>query len=199
MEARPGRTFDIGGDLDVDLGRVTRIRAADLTLGNDAWSKRDTMASTDLLEFTVDIPALLTGYLRLPELRLTAPEVWLETGDDPGGNWTFGDGDGPGPDLGGIWIDDGRLSSADVRVAAETRRLALPATACGKASRSTSRASPSRRWSCATASARIGSTCTHRPAPPGRMRAARWSTRSASATSTCSFNWPVAISPTCTR
>ena len=113
VEARTGRTFDIGGDLDVDLGRVTRIRAADLRLGNEAWSKRDTMASTDLLEFTVDIPALLTGHLRLPELRLTAPEVWLETGDDPGGNWTFGDGDGPGPDLGGIWINDGRLHFQD--------------------------------------------------------------------------------------
>ena len=29
VEARTGRTFNIGGDLHVDLGRVTRIRAAD--------------------------------------------------------------------------------------------------------------------------------------------------------------------------
>ena len=110
VEARTGRSFDIGGDLDVDLGRITTIRAADLTLGNAAWSKRDAMASTDLLEFTVDVPALLTGNVRLPELRLTAPEVWFETGEEPGGNWTFGDGDGPGPDLGDIWIEDGRLN-----------------------------------------------------------------------------------------
>ena len=109
VEARTGRSFDIGGDLDVDLGRITTIRAADLTLGNVAWSKRDAMASTDLLEFTVDVPALFTGNVRLPELRLSSPEVWFEAGEEPGGNWTFGDSNGPGPHLGDIWIDDGRL------------------------------------------------------------------------------------------
>jgi len=113
VEARTGRSFDIAGDLDVDLGRITTIRAADLALGNPEWSKRDRMATTDLLEFSVDLAALLTGNVRLSELKLTAPEVWFETGEEPGGNWTFGDGDGPGPDLGDIWIDDGRLHFQD--------------------------------------------------------------------------------------
>ena len=39
VQARTGRSFDIGGDLDVDLGRITTIRADALRFGNAPWSK----------------------------------------------------------------------------------------------------------------------------------------------------------------
>src|SRR3546814_20551659 len=45
VEARTGRSFDIGGDLEVDLGRTTPIRADRLQLGNADWSKQARMAS----------------------------------------------------------------------------------------------------------------------------------------------------------
>ncbi|MFP7722106.1 AsmA family protein [Lysobacter sp. A3-1-A15] len=113
VQARTGRSFDIGGDLDVDLGRITTVRVADLTLGNAAWSDRDEMASARLLEFSLDVPALFSGTVRVPRLRLVRPEAWLETGAEPGGNWTLGDGGGDGPELGAIRIDDGRLHYLD--------------------------------------------------------------------------------------
>ena len=38
VEMRTGREFDIGGRLDVDLGRVTTVSAGQLRLGNPDWS-----------------------------------------------------------------------------------------------------------------------------------------------------------------
>src|SRR5690606_11606144 len=47
VEARTGRSFEIGGNLDVDLGRTTTIRADALQLGNPGWSRQATMATAD--------------------------------------------------------------------------------------------------------------------------------------------------------
>lgn len=114
VEARTRRSFDIGGNLDVDLGRLTTVRADDLRLGNADWSERETMATTERLEFTLDVPALLRGRVHLPDLRLTAPRLWLERASE-GGNWDFGRGDGAEPDLGRVWIADGRLQYLNAR------------------------------------------------------------------------------------
>ena len=47
VEARTGRSLEIGGDLDVDLGRITTVRAEALRFGNVACSKEPTMAAAD--------------------------------------------------------------------------------------------------------------------------------------------------------
>src|SRR5687767_12081087 len=51
VQAQTGREFHIGGDLHVDLGRVTTISGEALTFGNASWSKQATMASADRAEF----------------------------------------------------------------------------------------------------------------------------------------------------
>ena len=116
VEARTGRSFKIGGDLDVDLGRVTTIRAEELRLGNAPWSKQPTMASTDQLELHIEPLALLfQRELRIPLIRLASPDVRLETGPEGGGNWDFGmasDGGKP-PRLQRIWIENGYLQFTD--------------------------------------------------------------------------------------
>lgn len=113
VQARTGRSFDIGGNLDVDLGRVTTIRADALRFGNAEWSKEPTMAATDRLVLKIEPFALLKGDVRIPELRLSKPDVLLETG--PGaGNWVFGEpSDDDPPTFGTIWIDDGRMRFID--------------------------------------------------------------------------------------
>lgn len=116
VEARTGRSFDIGGDLDVDLGRVTTIRADTLQLGNPSWSKQETMASADRLELHIEPLALLRGEVRIPEIRLASPDVRLETGPEGGGNWDFGTDESDGgqpPRLRRIWIEDGHLQFVD--------------------------------------------------------------------------------------
>jgi uncharacterized protein involved in outer membrane biogenesis len=116
VEARTGRSFEIGGDLDVDLGRITTIRADGLRFGNASWSKHPDMATADRLELQVEPLALLfKRELRIPEIRLSKPDLRLETGPKGAGNWIFGaqDEGGKPPRLRSIWIDDGHLAYVD--------------------------------------------------------------------------------------
>ncbi len=116
VEARTGRAFDIGGNLDVDLGRTTVVRADALRFANAAWSQADDMATADRLEIHVrPFEMLRNRRLEIAELRLAKPDVLLETGDE-GGNWDFGsEGDGGGPVFRRLWIDDGRLRFIDAK------------------------------------------------------------------------------------
>ena len=61
VEARTGREFKIGGDLDVDLGRISTVRADGLKFGNSKWSKEPTMAASDRLEFRIETWPWLLG------------------------------------------------------------------------------------------------------------------------------------------
>ena len=114
VQARTGRVLDIGGDLDVDLGRVTVIRAERLRFANAAWAKEGTMASADLLELRVEpLKLLFQRKLSIPLLRLVKPDVLLQTGAQ-GNNWTFeSSGGGDGPRFRRLWIDQGHLRFDD--------------------------------------------------------------------------------------
>lgn len=117
VEARTGRSFDIGGDLDVDLGKVVTIRADQLKFGNAAWSKQPQMAAVDRMEMRIELwPALIKRReVLIPELHLTKPDAFLETGPDGIGNWVFGPSGGEPPQFRRLWIDDGRLRFVDAR------------------------------------------------------------------------------------
>ena len=111
VEARTGRSFDIGGDLDVDLGTTVGIRADRLRLGNAAWSEEDEMASVERAGIRVHLPSLLfRRETRIPEIELVRPRVRLETSDE-GGNWDmFGEpSGGTPPRIERLWIEDGEL------------------------------------------------------------------------------------------
>lgn len=118
VEARTGREFDIGGNLDVDLGRVTTVTAEQLRLGNVDWSRHRDMATARRLALQVEVWPLFIGRVRLPELRLEAPDIRLEADPEGGpGNWDFGfEDDGGEPlQLRRLWIDSGRLRVDDER------------------------------------------------------------------------------------
>ena len=108
--AQTGREFRIGGNLDVSLGRVTTIRADALTFGNASWSKEKQMAKADHAELDIRIwPLLFKRQVDIPEIRLTRPDLRLETGPKGVGNWVFGEPGGNKTRFRKIWIDEGRL------------------------------------------------------------------------------------------
>ncbi len=114
VQAQTGRAFEIGGNLDVDLGRITTIRADALTFGNAKWSKDPTMAATDRLEFGFELlPLLFKRDLRIPDIHLSKPRLRLEKGPKGVGNWVFGEKGGELPKFRRLWIDDGQLRFLD--------------------------------------------------------------------------------------
>ena len=113
VEAKTGRTFDIGGDLDVDLGRITAIRLDHVRFGNARWSKSPDMASADRVDFSVEVWPLLKRQVRIPELRLVHPDLLLERGPDGDGNWVFGSPGQSDVRFRRLWVQDGRLRYVD--------------------------------------------------------------------------------------
>ena len=133
VEAKTGRAFDIAGDLDVDLGRILRIRMDDLRFGNAPWAREPTMAQAERLEFALEFWPLLKRQVRIPDLRLSKPRLRLETGPGRVGNWVLRDeADGPDPQFRRVFIDGGRLqyldaprkTDIDVSIASRTEKAA---------------------------------------------------------------------------
>ena len=120
VEARTGRALVIGGDLDVDLGRITTVRADALRFANADWSDSETMASADRAEIRIEtFPLLFKREVRVPEIRLVKPILRLETNPEGGAaNWDidFGnDEEGGTPaQVRGLWVDAGHLRYLDV-------------------------------------------------------------------------------------
>ncbi|KAF1717245.1 AsmA family protein [Pseudoxanthomonas wuyuanensis] len=118
VSAQTQREFRIAGNLDVDLGRVTTVRAGQLRFGNAAWSKEPVMAAAEHAELDIEIwPLIFRRSVRIPEIRLVKPLLRLETGPEGKGNWIFGDDDGSGtpPTFRKIWIEQGALRFVDDR------------------------------------------------------------------------------------
>lgn len=82
VQAKTGRAFHIDGDLDVRLGGVTTLRGDRLRFANADWSKQPQMASAQRAEIDLAFWPLLRGKVRIPEIRLTQPNLLLETGPD---------------------------------------------------------------------------------------------------------------------
>ena len=115
VQARTGRTFKIEGNLDVDLGKVTRVRMDRPRFGNASWSTEPIMATADRAQVDFELwPLVSRRQARIPWIRLSAPKLLLETGPAGTGNWVFGDRSGKSTArFQRIWVDNGRLQFFD--------------------------------------------------------------------------------------
>ncbi|KRG66152.1 membrane protein [Stenotrophomonas terrae] len=115
VQARTGRALHIG-NLDVDLGRTTTVRADAIRFANASWATQPQMATADRVELDIRIWPLLRGSVQIPEIRLSRPDVLLQTAARKGdpGNWNFlASGGGNPPQLQRLRISDGRLQFLD--------------------------------------------------------------------------------------
>lgn len=112
VEARTGRSFEIGGDLDVELGRTSRVILDDIRFGNAEWSAEPTMGSARRLRVAIELWPLLRGETRIPYVALQQPRLRLEKGPGGVGNWELG-GDGEGPQFRRLWVGDGQVQVLD--------------------------------------------------------------------------------------
>lgn len=89
-----GRKLTIDGDLKVDLGWISRIRASQIRFENARWSKRPQMAEVGLLDVSVDLRQLFRWRFVLPSVSISQLKMFLEKNADGAANWDFG---GPSP------------------------------------------------------------------------------------------------------
>ena len=117
VQARTGREFRIGGNLDVDLGRTVVVRADRVRFANADWSKQHDMASADRIEVGVRVWPLFHHDVVVPDIRLAKPDLRLEKGPRGAGNWDFLPKDQPPSKwdmrFQRLWIKDGRLQYLD--------------------------------------------------------------------------------------
>ena len=118
VTAATGRTFAINGDLDVRLSLTPRISADQVVLGNAPWSSDPNMIEVKHVEFTLDLLALLSGHVRLPDVALSEPRVVLERNAEGTPNWEFERKHEPRgmPDIGAFAIDRGTLVFRDPKL-----------------------------------------------------------------------------------
>ena len=85
-----GRELNIDGDIRLDFGWISRIRASDIRFQNAPWSKHPQMAEVDLLDVQIDLRELLTKFrVVLPAITISQPRVILEKNADGSANWEF--------------------------------------------------------------------------------------------------------------
>ncbi|TDU28296.1 hypothetical protein DFR24_2663 [Panacagrimonas perspica] len=123
VEQQTGRSFRIGGDLDVDLGWNPRVILDDVHLGNAPWARAKDMLGAERADVTIDLRELLAGRMSFPSIALTAPRLDLQNAPE-GGNWQIatprrGD-EAPAeengktaPQIGKLSIDRGKLTYFD--------------------------------------------------------------------------------------
>ena len=85
-----GRQLTIGGDLQVDFGWISRLRASQIQFENASWSKYPQMTEVGLVDVQLDVWQLLSKFrLVLPSITVSQPKVILEKNADGAANWEF--------------------------------------------------------------------------------------------------------------
>lgn len=85
-----GRQLNIKGDLNVDLGWISRVSVTDMQFENAGWSKHPHMAEVGLLDFEVDLWQLIRHFRWVfPAVTISEPKVVLEKNTQGAVNWDF--------------------------------------------------------------------------------------------------------------
>jgi uncharacterized protein involved in outer membrane biogenesis len=85
-----GRQLTINGDLKLDLGWISRVRASQIQFENARWSKQPQMAEIGLVDIQIDLWQLLSKFhLVLPAVTVSQAKVILEKNVDGAANWEF--------------------------------------------------------------------------------------------------------------
>src|SRR5437870_12421485 len=85
-----GRKLTIDGDLKVDLGWISRIRASQIRFEDASWSKHPEMAAVGLLDVQVDLWQLFKWRFVLPSVTISQVKMFLEKNAEGSANWDFG-------------------------------------------------------------------------------------------------------------
>ena len=99
------------GDLDVDLGWITRVQLDEITIANASWSADQRMAHASGMALFFSLGALLK--LSPDYVQLVQPDLLLEKSVEGAANWQFSDERPRFPDVTAISVDHGVVRYRD--------------------------------------------------------------------------------------
>ncbi|HEX9144892.1 MAG TPA: AsmA family protein, partial [Candidatus Binatia bacterium] len=85
-----GRKLTIDGDIKVDLGWISTVRASQIRFENASWSQHPQMAEIGSLDLQVDLWQLFKWRLVFPTVSVSQVKVFLEKNAQGKANWDFG-------------------------------------------------------------------------------------------------------------
>lgn len=89
LSAELGREFQAAGGLRIRAGRVIRIEARDLRLGNTGWGSRPEMFRAAAAVVVIDTASLLAPTIVVQEIVVADADLLLERRADGAANWEF--------------------------------------------------------------------------------------------------------------
>jgi uncharacterized protein involved in outer membrane biogenesis len=85
-----GRQLKLEGPLDIDIVPSPAVLVEDVSLSNADWGSEPALLEVGHLSARLDFWSLISGPVRIEELRLRDVDVLLETNDQGEGNWAMG-------------------------------------------------------------------------------------------------------------
>ena len=85
-----GRKLTIDGDIKVDLGWISTVRASQIRFENASWSQHPQMAEIGSLDVQVDLRQLFKWRLVFPTVSVSQVKLFLEKNAKGTANWDFG-------------------------------------------------------------------------------------------------------------
>lgn len=125
LSQKTGRHFEITRQLDVKLGRTTRVLADGIEFANPSWATDPFLVRAEGAEIEVRLLPLLRGRVELPRVELHRPQLGLQIEPDGRRTWALGRDTserGTLPHIGALVVDDGSVhylaakDGADIRV-----------------------------------------------------------------------------------
>lgn len=96
-----GRDLIVTGDVSPSFYPVLGVEAEGVTLSNADWAEGDNMIAADAVKVGVELFPMISGDIRVTEIRLEKPQVLLEIDENGVGNWVFADAAAPADAAGG--------------------------------------------------------------------------------------------------
>jgi AsmA protein len=90
FEKVTGRVLTLSGSVRPSFWPIVGVRTGAVTISNAKWSDSGAMLAAEALSIGVDMSALVSGVVRITEVRATAPRILLERARDGRVNWDFG-------------------------------------------------------------------------------------------------------------
>ncbi|MGB0506437.1 MAG: AsmA family protein [Pikeienuella sp.] len=87
-----GRDLHFSGDISPSFYPVLGVQTEGVTLSNADWAEGENMISASSAKVGVELIPLLSGSVRITEVRLVDPQILLEVSASGKKNWEFGDG-----------------------------------------------------------------------------------------------------------